>query len=822
MSSPATASLSVLELNREGLLDFWSVYERHYDSIAASTTAAVEALPELVDLMRSTSPEAAEAQRRESRERLRKAIVEGEWQAYEVVLKQQGAAFAQMGITLPVWHWIIRLFQQDMIPLLVQGYTDDPARLSRALVSMQSFVDRTMALIANEYLETKERAVIEQRELAERRAEQLAGSEESLRRNMEVFESVLRSMRDGVVVRDEHGTVLLSNRAADGLLGASGGSGSEPAPTSVFLADEKTPLPLDETPVMRALRGLVTDDLEVFLRTPPHPRGVHLSISGRPLLGADGSLRGGLAVFRDVTARREAEAATRRSLELEIENRQIQEATRMKSQFLASMSHELRTPLNAIIGFSELLECDAVAPGSPEYRQFVDDILSSGRHLLRLVNDVLDLAKVEAGRMEFHPEAVEPARLIDEVRGILRTAIAQKRVRLETQVAPDLGSFLLDAGRLKQVLYNYLSNAIKFTPEGGSITVRLLPEGDDRFRLEVEDSGVGIAPEGVERLFTEFQQVHEQDSSTGEGTGLGLALTRRLVEAQGGTVGVRSELGRGSTFHAVLPRQASLAELYEALHIDATREGGATVLVVEDDPHDRQALADALSSVGYGVVAVSTGAEALRVASERSFDAATVDLLLPDMSGLDVIRALRSDGRHARTPVVVVTVVAERGAVAGVPVQSVLSKPFEPRLLMQALRDAGVPPRSEGPILVIDDDPGSLRLMEAAFQQLGIACVLYSDGATALAAAELAPPAGFVVDLLMPNMDGFEFIDRLRRHPRHAQTPVVVWTSKDLDGSDRARLRATSQAIVTKGGGGASAVTEHLRLLGAKAQAAVS
>ena len=238
----------------------------------------------------------------------------------------------------------------------------------------------------------------------------------------------------------------------------------------------------------------------------------------------------------------------------EEQHRRLQEASRLKSEFLASMSHELRTPLNAIIGFAQLMHDGKVGPVSAEHREYLGDILTSAHHLLQLVNDVLDLAKVESGRMELRPEPIEPDRIVCEVRDILRTIAAQKRLDVRVEIDAGLGTIVADSAKVKQVLYNYLSNALKFTPEDGRITIRVAPEGLHHVRLEVEDTGIGIKPEDREKLFVEFQQVDASAAKKYPGTGLGLALTQRLVEAMRGRVGVSSEPGVGSTFYAILPR----------------------------------------------------------------------------------------------------------------------------------------------------------------------------------------------------------------------------------------------------------------------------
>jgi len=415
---------------------------------------------------------------------------------------------------------------------------------------------------------------------------------------------------------------------------------------------------------------------------PTETRIINLSTVGRNLAQIN---------ILDLRERLRAEEIRRRSAELEMQNRRIQEASRLKSEFLANMSHELRTPLNAIIGFAELLHDGQVDPASPTHREFLGDILTSGRHLLQLINDVLDLAKVEAGRLEFRPEPVVVGTLVGEVIAILRTTAAQKQIRLDTQVDPSVAQLTIDPARLKQVAYNYLSNALKFTPDGGSVTLRIKPESNERFRLEVQDTGIGIAPADLGRLFVEFQQLEAGVAKRHQGTGLGLALTRRLVEAQGGSVGVKSAPGKGSTFHACLPCHAiAMSRTPTPIVFAPSRAGARTVLVVEDDVRDQAQLVSALESAGYAVELASTGAEALARWRARSFDAATIDLLLPDMSGLELLAALNGEPRNLGTPIIVITVVPDAKVVAGFTVHDILHKPLDRESLIASLARAGV------------------------------------------------------------------------------------------------------------------------------------
>jgi signal transduction histidine kinase len=275
-----------------------------------------------------------------------------------------------------------------------------------------------------------------------------------------------------------------------------------------------------------------------------------LASQSQVVKGDDGPRYVGLVT--EITERKQAEEMRLRSAALEAENRQVLEANRLKREFLAQMSHELRTPLNAIIGFSELLRDSHLPPDSPRRAEFLAHIAAGGQHLLKLVNDVLDLSKVEAGRMDFVAAPIDLPALVSEALALVRPDAERKRITLGMDLQP-LPGLRLDPARLKQVLLNYLSNAVKFTPEGGRIQVRACAQGPDRWRLEVEDSGIGISEADQARLFSQFQQLRQGRSPPQAGTGLGLALTRRLVELQGGTVGVQSAPGQGSTFHAELP-----------------------------------------------------------------------------------------------------------------------------------------------------------------------------------------------------------------------------------------------------------------------------
>ncbi len=400
-----------------------------------------------------------------------------------------------------------------------------------------------------------------------------------------------------------------------------------------------------------------------------------------------------------VTAREKSENALRNlNAELELKRNHLEKANKLKSEFLANMSHELRTPLNGIIGFSEMMHDEKVGPVSPRHKEYLGDILNSARHLLELINDVLDLTKVEAGKIEFEPEQVELEKVVRETCDVVRAMSARKNLKIEIAIAPEVSSVVLDPAKLKQVLYNYLSNAIKFTGEGGRITVRAAPEGPKDFRLEVKDTGIGIKPEDLGKLFVEFQQLDATPAKKYQGTGLGLALTKKIVEAQGGRVGVDSTPGHGSVFFAVLPR--------------------------------------------IQAISVSGG-----------------------------------NGQPKPAPVA---------------------------------RTADISMDGSRTVLCIDDDPSSLKLTEIVLRNAGYATICETDAEAAFHSIEQDKPAAIVLDLLMPKLDGFEFLERCQRMKFAKDIPIILWSIMDLPHEDRSRLRALVRAIVTKGPGGAARLLEEL------------
>jgi PAS domain S-box-containing protein len=501
----------------------------------------------------------------------------------------------------------------------------------------------------------------------------------------------------------------------------------------------------------------------------------------------------------DVTTVRNAEQARQAVERLGEENRRILEASRMKSQFLANMSHELRTPLNAVIGFADLLRAGAVPPDSPRHAEYLGHVASSGRHLLQIINDVLDLSKVEAGKLVFTPGQVDPQSLVDEVVAALGALAAGKRLELTARLAPGLHDLQLDASRLRQVMFNFLSNAIKFTPERGRVELRLLPEGPYHFRIEVEDNGIGIAPEDQERLFVEFQQLDAGYDKRHQGTGLGLALTRQLVQAQGGRVGVYSQPGAGSRFYAVLPRRP-----------DTGPAASPRVLVSQDLHVARDQLARGLAEAGIAADAAGSLAEVLRLVRTTRYDAVTLDLVMRDGLALRALGELRAQGGAPVGSVRAISMRAGPDATAAFPIANLLTKPLQAEELQRVLAPLRERWPAGRPVLVVDDDPLACEMMLGALAAVGLESVALQDGEEALRRLDELRPAALVLDLMMPGLDGFMLLDLLRERPAWRHLPVFVWTALSLGEADYARLSASAQAIATKGGGRVTDILESM------------
>jgi signal transduction histidine kinase/CheY-like chemotaxis protein len=472
---------------------------------------------------------------------------------------------------------------------------------------------------------------------------------------------------------------------------------------------------------------------------------------------------------------------------------QLEMASEHKSAFLASMSHELRTPLNAIIGYSEMLYETAHDDGQDEFLPDLAKIRDAGRHLLGLINDILDLSKIEAGKMEVYLEEVDLAGLIEEVRSIIEPLAAINANELEILCPAALGTLYTDRTKLKQSLLNLLSNAGKFTHKGKvSLEVR---SGDGEISFIVSDTGIGMTEEQQGRLFQAFSQADVSTTRQYGGTGLGLAITRHFCEMLNGNITVESSRGQGSTFTITLPNRSHA--LATAAVIPEGAENAPLVMVVDDDPNARDLLAAIVRREGYRVIEATDGETALALAREWRPDAVTLDVLMPRMDGWAVLTALKSDVELAEIPVIIVTVLADRGIAVSLGAAEFLTKPVDRARLAATLRQYVY---GSGVVLVVDDESDSRELARRHLDRLGWDVAEAGDGAGALSwLSQNQRPAMILLDLVMPGMNGFAFLEEIAKHPEWREIPIVILTAMPLGVAERELLAGRTREVIAKG-----------------------
>jgi PAS domain S-box-containing protein len=652
-------------------------------------------------------------------------------------------------------------------------------------------------------------------EIANREAT-LRSAEEKLRQSELHYRSLIENTSDIIALIDRQGRFKYASPSIVRILGveteaAAGALGD-------FL-DEKGKVALDEAIHRSASAWGASEQVEVDAQ---HSSGAirTLEVSLHNMLDSP-AVNGIVANIRDITERR-------RAADLSREKEAAEAANKAKSNFLANMSHELRTPLNAIIGYSEMLQEMAADDGHEEYQGDLKKIHSAGQHLLELINDVLDISKIEAGKMDLYIESFSLDQTIEEVQAVVDPLAKKNSNQLVIEKPAELGLIRADATKVRQCLLNLLSNACKFTSNG---TVRLeAARHDDWITFEVSDTGIGMTKEQMGKLFRAFQQADSSTTRKFGGTGLGLAISRRFCQIMNGDITVRSEPGQGTTFTMRIPvevvqqpTEGQAKPEQEALRItESLPASAAVVLVIDDDALVADLLRRTLVKDGYRVEYAENGEKGLQLARQLRPDAITLDVMMPGMDGWQVLTHLKSDPELADIPVILLSIVNDRKTGFALGATEYLTKPLDRERLTSVLGRISNG-RGSRLALVVDDLPENRELLRGALESDGWTVEEAGNGLEALDRLEQRRPDAILLDLMMPEMDGIAFVERLRASERNRSIPVLVVTAKDITPVDRQRLSGGVQAIMQKGAVDLSELVSQTRaLLSARTQIEVS
>ena len=578
--------------------------------------------------------------------------------------------------------------------------------------------------------------------------------------------------------------------------------------------------PVAESGIVVSARGRTEDWLQDRLRkhlNPPGPYEYELT-NGRWLRVSEHKTQDGgiVGVFTDISDMKARESQLAEMVEHLEEARDLaMQATQAKSRFLANMSHELRTPLNAIIGYSEMLEEDASDRGDTDAVADLGKIHSAGRHLLSLINEILDLAKIEVGKMEVYLEDVDLKSLLDDVISTIQPVIKQRGNTLQVDIDSALGVTNTDHTKLRQMLLNLLSNAAKFT-ENGTIKLaarQAIREDNPWLYFSVTDTGIGMTQEQQEKVFDEFAQADASTTRKYEGTGLGLSISKHFCEMLGGSISVDSTEGKGSTFAFSLPTAAHVAVEgvpADSASLNGDASKGCKVLVIDDDETVRNLISRILIKEGFQVSCAGSGKEGLELARQIQPDVISLDVLMPGMDGWSVLVQLKGDAATADTPVIILSILDEKKVGYTLGAADYLNKPIDRTRLIGVI-DKHCRGKLVGPVLVVDDDPAIREIVAATLGGEGIDAVGAENGRDALECLAEVMPQLILLDLMMPEMDGFEFLEMLKARPEWREIPVVVITSRDLSSADHERLNGKVRQVISKGEYTESELLDKLR-----------
>jgi PAS domain S-box-containing protein len=723
------------------------------------------------------------------------------------VIARAGALSLELGTTIaPGFEALVFKASRGIEDIYELTYIRKDGSRFPAIVSVTALRDATDAIIGYLLIGTDNTARKEveatQALLDQRLRDQQFYTRSLIESNID---ALMTTDPQGIITDVNQQMIALTGRTRDELIGA---------PCKNFFTDPAAAA----AAIKRVLSENKVSNLELTVRALNGEETV-VSYNAATFHDRDRKLQGVFAAARDVTELKRFERT------LKEKNVELQHASRMKSEFLATMSHELRTPLNAIIGFSEALKDGLIGPTTDTQQEYITDIFSSGQHLLSLINDILDLSKVEAGMMVLELEAVNLKELLTNSLTIVREKAAAQSITLDLETGEDFGSLELDMRKTKQVVYNLLSNAVKFSPSSSRVALRarrvpraavgILPgtwpshtfplaknEYEDFLEISVEDAGIGISRPNMQKLFQAFSQIDSSLARKFEGTGLGLAMVKLLAELHGGTVAVASAEGQGARFVVWLP-------LRPALEPDATQTLGQRLgavaqlkeriaLVVENDEMSADLVRLLLEAEGFTVLLAPSAEAALVMATRQVLSLITLDIQLPGIDGWEFLLRIRKMKGLSHVPVVVIAGVTDANMTLTDGAASVLQKPIRRAQLKSTLADLGLH-ASQGQtftVLVVDDDPKAVEVI-AAFLPAPTYNVLRAYGASeAVGIAQRQRPDLILLDLVMPGMSGFELVQTLQRTPSTAHIPIVVVTAKQITATDREALRSNSGAVL--------------------------
>jgi PAS domain S-box-containing protein len=618
-------------------------------------------------------------------------------------------------------------------------------------------------------------------------------AEEALRESEAKYRTLFEECKDAIVINTPDGKVVDVNQAFLHLFGYARDEVME------MNVREHYAQPADRSRFRQELEQKgAAKDFEVKLRKKDGTE-MDCLLTSTSWRAKDGSILGFQGIIRDITERKRVQE------ELRLAKEAAEEANRAKSVFLANMSHELRTPLNAIIGYSEMLQEEAADLGQEDLTPDLQKIQAAGKHLLALINDILDLSKIEAGKMDLFLETFDVQSMLQEAVTTIQPLVEKNCNTLEVHSPEALGTMRADLTKVRQALFNLLSNACKFTHQG-TITLaasREMVDGVGWITFRVTDTGIGISPEQLGNLFQAFAQANASTTRQYGGTGLGLAITRHFCQMMGGDITVESTLGQGATFTIRLPAEvidpkAAALSRVEAAQANALPEGTPTVLVIDDDPTVHDLMQRFLRKEGLRMAAAASGEEGLRLARELRPAAITLDVMMPSMDGWAMLTALKADPLLADIPVIMLTIVDDKNMGYALGAADYLTKPVDwgrLAVILQKYRCAH-PPCT---MLIVEDDADTRDMLRRMLTREGWAVIEATNGRVALERMAESQPELILLDLMMPEMDGFAFLEALRQQDAWRSIPVVVVTAKDLTPEDRQRLNGYVEQILQKG-----------------------